>query len=128
MLLLKQSKIVLGRQVLESISFIMKKMKFRYRNPQAIQNCFRQAGFGKHKFYNEEDEIPLSELKKKITEQSIISSVQQWFNKCVELCNAAELKKKITEQSIISSVQQWFNKCVELCNADHATLLEEDNG
>ncbi|KAK9704067.1 hypothetical protein QE152_g28510 [Popillia japonica] len=42
--------------------------------------------------------------------------------KCVPL---SELKKQITEQNIISNVQQSFNKCVELCNADHATLMED---
>lgn len=66
-------------------------------SPKTIQNCFRQAGFGKHKFYDEEDEMPLSELKEKI----------------------------ITERNIISNAQQSFNKCVELCNANHVTLMDD---
>lgn len=53
-----------------------------------IHNCFRKAGFGIHNFYDQEDEIPLSQLREKIiNEQQMISAVEQSFNTCLELCN-----------------------------------------
>lgn len=57
-----------------------------------IQNCFRKAGFGKRNFYDEEDEIPLAQLKEKIIiEQQVLSAVEKSFNKCLELCNTNDL-------------------------------------
>ncbi|XP_066248168.1 tigger transposable element-derived protein 6-like [Euwallacea similis] len=62
-----------------------------------IHNCFRKAGFGIHNFYDQEDEIPLAQVRKKI----------------------------IQEQQMTSNIEDMFNRCVELCNVDHPTSMDE---
>ncbi|XP_066158314.1 tigger transposable element-derived protein 6-like [Euwallacea fornicatus] len=62
-----------------------------------IHNCFRKTGFGIHNFYDQKDEIPLAQVRKKI----------------------------IQEQQMTSNIEDTFNRCVELCNVDHATSVDE---
>ncbi|XP_066139197.1 tigger transposable element-derived protein 4-like isoform X2 [Euwallacea fornicatus] len=42
-----------------------------------IHNCFRKAGFGIHNFYDQEDEIPLAQVREKIIqEQQMTSNIE----------------------------------------------------
>jgi hypothetical protein len=54
---------------------------------KTIQNCFKKAGFGKHSCYDEEDEIPLSELKERLmeTDEEHLNNVTDIFGKFVEI-------------------------------------------
>jgi hypothetical protein len=54
---------------------------------KTIQNCFKKAGFGKHSCYDEEDEIPLSELKERLmeTDEELLNNVTDIFGKFVEI-------------------------------------------
>lgn len=57
-------------------------------NQTTILNCFRKAGFGVNRFYDEEDEISLAQLKEKIRcEQQVVSEAEQSFNKYLQFCN-----------------------------------------
>jgi hypothetical protein len=37
---------------------------------KTIQNCFHKSGFEKHNFYDEEDNIPLAEIRTRMTNQT----------------------------------------------------------
>lgn len=77
---------------------------------ETIQNCFRKAGFGTHNFYDYEDELPLSELKKIMTsEQKVALDLQESVFKCLEVLNADD---KV-------SLEEYINVDVDLITSEN---------